>query len=157
MCQWEFLGVGSVGGQLDECNLGSRPNVCLRMIGNMPEPDYLKLVSECDVGLSLMVSPHPSLPPFDFAAAGLVTVTNSFATKTPALLEEVSGNFIVAKPYVAELVEALRQSVARADNIAERKRHAKLKWPTKWDDPQCYGEPLLKRMRGWLKRKKKLW
>ena len=36
-----------------------------------------------------MISPHHSLPPFDFAAAGLISAKNSYETKTNDMFESV--------------------------------------------------------------------
>ena len=43
-----------------------------------------------DLGLALMLTPHPSLVPLEMASAGMATVTNSFENKTPAALEAIS-------------------------------------------------------------------
>eukprot|EP01004_Peranema_trichophorum_P004302 NODE_3234_length_1391_cov_92.196372_g2810_i0.p2 GENE.NODE_3234_length_1391_cov_92.196372_g2810_i0~~NODE_3234_length_1391_cov_92.196372_g2810_i0.p2 ORF type:complete len:145 (-),score=21.30 NODE_3234_length_1391_cov_92.196372_g2810_i0:344-778(-) len=120
------------------------------MVMNTGETEYFKLLASGDVGLSLMVSPHPSLPPFDFAAAGMVTVTNSFETKTAADFVDVSENIIVVDPYIESLVEGLRQAVGRIDNVESRRRGAKLSWATKWNDERCYGPNLFKKIRTWM-------
>ncbi|CAF2071374.1 unnamed protein product [Rotaria magnacalcarata] len=152
--EWEFLGIGADSDVLDFCNLGNRSNVCLHMIRNIPEPEYLKLLSTADIGYSLMVSPHPSLPPLDFAAAGLITVTNSFETKTAESFKKVSKNIIVAEPYLDSLVEGLRKAVSLCDDIESRMKNSKLNWPTEWNDERCYGPPLFERLKLWFKYRK---
>ncbi|MBP7967934.1 MAG: hypothetical protein KAZ24_00570, partial [Brachymonas sp.] len=47
------------------------------------------------VGLSLMVSPHPSYPPLEMAAFGARVVTNGFANKD---LSTVSPSLVTAQP-----------------------------------------------------------
>jgi len=43
--------------------------------------DYADYLNRASVGVSLMVSPHPSYPPLEMAEAGLLTITNDFPGK----------------------------------------------------------------------------
>jgi hypothetical protein len=43
--------------------------------------DYADYLNRASVGVSLMVSPHPSYPPLEMAEAGLLTITNDFLGK----------------------------------------------------------------------------
>lgn len=43
--------------------------------------DYADYLSRALVGVSLMISPHPSYPPLEMAEAGLATITNAFDGK----------------------------------------------------------------------------
>lgn len=79
----------SVGLRHDPVALG-RGHV-LHSLGKLPLQDYPGWLLSADIGLSLMLSPHPSHPPLEMAAAGVRVVTNRFATKdlsrlTPAIL-----------------------------------------------------------------------
>jgi len=63
----------------------------LKSLGKLPWADYPDFLSTVDMGLSLMLSPHPSHPPLEMAAAGVNVVTNDFDCKdlsrlTPAIL-----------------------------------------------------------------------
>ncbi len=63
----------------------------LLSLGKLTLESYADLLSRTAVGLSLMVSPHPSYPPLEMAAFGARVVTNRFANKnlssvTPALV-----------------------------------------------------------------------
>ena len=70
--KWQLIGVGSINSE-PVCNLGKKGrNACIKIIKNVPEPEYKKILMNADIGLALMISPHPSLAPFDFAAAGMV-------------------------------------------------------------------------------------
>ncbi len=79
----------SVGMPHDHVALqGGHQITCL---GKLPFEEYPDWLCTVDVGLSLMLSPHPSHPPLEMAAAGVRVVTNRFATKdlsrlTPAIL-----------------------------------------------------------------------
>lgn len=92
---WEFIGVGSLFDYSLYVGAHCGQPTLMNIRKHVPEPEYLELLRTGDIGYSLMISPHPSLPPLDFAAAGLVTVTNSFATKTEASFARVSSNFVV--------------------------------------------------------------
>lgn len=63
----------------------------LHSLGKLPLADYPDWLLTVDIGLSLMLSPHPSHPPLEMAAAGARVVTNRFANKdlgrlSPAVL-----------------------------------------------------------------------
>ena len=53
----------------------------MRALGKLDLDAYGSLLRESAVGLSLMVSPHPSYPPLDMAHLGLRVVTNGFGPK----------------------------------------------------------------------------
>ena len=149
--EWEFIGLGATGSNAI-CGLGGKPNACLVMAKNMPEPQYKAMLMGADIGISLMISPHPSLPPFDFAAAGCVTVTNSFETKTQESFDKVSKNIIAAKPSLVGIVHGIKLAVSRINDLPSRLEGAKLQWSTRWDDDGCYGDPLFKgKIRKWMR------
>jgi hypothetical protein len=63
----------------------------IESLGKLPMADYPDWLLGADIGLSLMLSPHPSHPPLEMAAAGLRVVTNRFGAKdlgplSPAIL-----------------------------------------------------------------------
>lgn len=63
----------------------------LTCLGKLPLSAYPDWLLGVDAGLSLMLSPHPSHPPLEMAAAGVRVVTNRFGPKdlsrlTPAIL-----------------------------------------------------------------------
>jgi hypothetical protein len=156
--KWEFLGVGGVDAQ-PICNLnrGQGDDVCIRMIQNVPEQDYKQILSTGDIGLSLTMTPNPSLSVFHFAAAGMIVVTNSFETsRTQEHFDEISsGNFIVVKPSLIGVVSGVSQAVQTiADNDINNttKKNIKLNLPTSWsDDERCYGRALFDKVKVWLK------
>jgi O-antigen biosynthesis protein len=62
------------------------PNIALNMPyfeirGKVSLEEYADLLSRASIGISLMVSPHPSYPPLEMASAGVYTVTNSYRGK----------------------------------------------------------------------------
>ena len=147
---WRFIGLGSL--QDYKIYLGTHcgKRVLFDIKVNIPEPEYLQLVRKGDIGVSLMISPHPSLPPFDFAAAGLISVTNSFYTKTKEMFESISQNFVVTEPYVSDIVKGLAVAVNRSEDIDARQRNADaFQWETHWGGPRCYGSVLMGKIKAW--------
>lgn len=53
----------------------------LESLGKLDIEDYARLLSQSAVGLSLMISPHPSYTPLEMAAFGVRVVTNRFGPK----------------------------------------------------------------------------
>ena len=53
--------------------------------GKLALDDYADLLSRSAIGISLMISPHPSYPPLEMSYAGCITITNGFENKNLAL------------------------------------------------------------------------
>ena len=71
---WELYGIGTVGsGRTMQLGGGT----ALQLVPRRDQAGYAELLREHDVGLALMYTPHPSLPPIEMAAAGMLTVTNT--------------------------------------------------------------------------------
>jgi len=73
--QWEIVAPGEIAASID---LGP---VRVEALGKLPIDAYAQLLASSAIGLSLMVSPHPSYPPLEMAAFGMRVVTNRFANK----------------------------------------------------------------------------
>ncbi|MGF6160666.1 lipopolysaccharide biosynthesis protein [Ensifer sp. KUDG1] len=86
--------------------------------GKLLLDEYAELLSVCSVGVSLMISPHPSYPPLEMAAAGLVTVTNDYENKRMGLR---SDNFISLEYLdVDVLAQAIEDAIDKAEaNIGQ--------------------------------------
>ena len=78
--------------------------ISIKSLGKIPWSEYPKFLLETDVGLSLMLSPHPSHPPLEMAASGAVVVTNLFDPKD---LRELGGCFLSTEPTPQALAAAL--------------------------------------------------
>jgi O-antigen biosynthesis protein len=74
--KWELL---SLGEQHRDLPLGQ--GMVLRSNGKSSLDGYATRLLDASVGLSLMVSPHPSYPPLEMAEFGVRVVTNNFANK----------------------------------------------------------------------------
>jgi hypothetical protein len=71
---------------------------------------YLELLATADLGVSLMASPHPSYPPLEMAASGMVVVTNRWGTKD---LGTISGRLVSCDPSASDVARALADAEAR--------------------------------------------
>jgi len=128
--EWEFFGIGSVSGR-SRVALASGNE--LDVLPRQDQSRYGEILSGYDVGLSLMLTPHPSLVPIEMASAGLLTVTNTFATKTAERLTAISANLIAAEPSIEGVTAGLAAAVARVDDHEERVRNAAVDWSSDWE------------------------
>lgn len=141
---WSFHGIGSLGGNMLELAEG----LPLELVPKTTLDEYIKLMPNFDVGLSLMMTPHPSLVPIEMASAGMWTVTNTFANKTAEQLRLISTNLIGVPPTVEAICDGLVEAMARVDQIDERLAGAKVNWPTDWD--HAFPDESMKRVRAFL-------
>jgi hypothetical protein len=74
-CDWEVVAAGELASDLD---LGP---FHMQALGKLAIQDYADLLAGSAIGVSLMISPHPSYPPLEMAAFGMGVVTNMFANK----------------------------------------------------------------------------
>lgn len=73
-------------------------------LGQLSWDRYEAELTRSDIGLSLMLSPHPSYPPLEMAAAGLVVVTNRFAEKD---LSHVAPSIVSCDPDADAIADGL--------------------------------------------------
>ena len=128
--EWSFHGIGAVE-ETDDIRLGSAN---LEMVTRRAQSDYAELLRGFDIGLALMFTPHPSLVPLEMASAGLVTVTNTFETKTAEAMEAISGNILAANPSLDGIVAGLAHAVERAEDREARVAGSAVDWSRDWDD-----------------------
>jgi hypothetical protein len=95
--------------------------------------EYIELVGTIDLGLSLMISPHPSYPPLDLAASGAVVVSNRWGNKTD--LSHLCGNIVLGELTMDSMLDALRRGLALVDDEAERaRRHRSHRLGAEWPE-----------------------
>ena len=128
--QWQFDGIGTL--RAHRLALGNRAE--LQMLARVTLDEYINLLPSYDLGLSLMLTPHPSLVPLDMAAAGMVTVTNTYANKTAATLEAISGNLIAVPATFTGIKEGLVRALSKVDDLESRVAGAQIHWQTRWSD-----------------------
>ena len=142
---WSFQGIGTVEGW-DRMQLA--PGLEMELLTRRDQSGYAGLLASCDVGLSLMLTPHPSLVPLEMASAGMVTVTNSFENKTAEAMEAISGNLIAAEPTLEGIAAGLERAAAAATDNEARVRGAEVHWSKDWDT--SLDEDLMEQMSAWL-------
>lgn len=127
---WEFYGIGYPR----SCDLKLPGQKVLHMLPNMSLEEYKESLSTYDVALSLMATPHPSMPPVDFALSGCLVVTNTCKNKTEKVLGEISKNIISAPLLFGPLLDALKKAVSLSGNLDVRYKNAMSScWPESWD------------------------
>lgn len=141
---WSFHGIGSMGGN----TLELKPGLPFKLVPKTSLQEYIRMMPSYDVGLSLMLTPHPSLVPIEMASAGMWTVTNTLANKTSERLRAISTNLIGVQPTVGGIVDGLVQAIARVGEVDERLAGARVDWPTDWD--QAFTAESIGRIRAFL-------
>lgn len=74
--EWTIL---SAGEAFDDISLGN--GIKIKSLGKLSIEEYAKVMLESKVGISLMVSPHPSYPPLEMSTFGIKVITNAFLNK----------------------------------------------------------------------------
>jgi hypothetical protein len=138
---WEIHGIGTIGNNR-RVALGSGKE--LTLLPKVSLKEYLILLPTYDMGMSLMLSPHPSLVPLEMAAAGMPTITNTCENKTANKLMAISSNLIGIEPTVNGISAGLTEGYNRVNNYKERIAGADVNWPTDWD--KVFDENFFKRL-----------
>jgi hypothetical protein len=144
LSKWHFDGIGAL--QAHRLALGKDAE--LEMLRRVSLEEYLRVLPSYDLGLSLMLTPHPSLVPLDMAAAGLVTVTNTYANKTGEVLEAISENIIAVPPTVNGITEGLVRGLEQVDNFDRRVLGSRINWQTRWSD--AFGPAVMEKLKWFI-------
>lgn len=104
---WEFVSAGEAHPPIE---LG---NGCqLVSLGKLSLEQYARELSCAAVGLSLMISPHPSYPPLEMAAFGMQVVSNRYGPKD---LGQLHPSILSADPLTPQTIaEQLALAAQRA-------------------------------------------
>ena len=143
---WELRGIGALGaGRISLDGVAT-----LELLPRTDETSYTGLLAEHDVGLALMYTPHPSLVPIEMAAAGMLTVTNSFENKTQDAMSAISWNLLAPEPTIGAVSRALREAAESVEDYEARARGSAVAWSRDWRE--SFGDELILRLTGWLRR-----
>ena len=143
--RWELHGIGSVH------NVPAIPlmnNTYLKLLPKQDLKEFYETITQYDIGLCLMLAPHPSLMPLDLAAAGAISITNTFANKTADKMSAISPNLLAVKPTASAISAALAQAVERVDDVERRMAGTHLNWATTWDE--AFNPQLMQKIHAWL-------
>jgi len=129
MHEWELY---SVGEKHYDIELGKGRK--LISLGKLPLDQYQEVLANSSVGLSLMVSPHPSYPPIEMAVYGLEVVTNKYANKN---LSESFSNVVSLEKLTSDdvayvLMDACRKVEERSGAPAKLKNSCL--FDTSWEE-----------------------
>ena len=125
--EWEIV---SIGESHSPVKLGR--GIVLKSLGKLSLEDYAALLLESAIGISFMVSPHPSYPPLEMAHFGLRTITNSYANKDLSTYHENITSLDTLTP--SSIAEALVAATARHVDSAETEITRRYAFPQYLDD-----------------------
>lgn len=111
--RWEVIFVGK---DVPKVRLGG--TIEPKVLPTMTWREYGEFISQVNVGVCLMCTPHPSYPPLDLAAAGAFVLTNKFGLKQS--LDRYSDRILCTDTHVPALLDGLRAVIAQAENEIER-------------------------------------
>lgn len=117
--EWEFYSIG-----YQEQRIRMTDNTSMKALPYMSVKKYSEFLGKMDLGLALMMSPHPSMTPIDLALSGGVVVTNTYANKTEALLQEISKNILASSPDIESILQKLKQGAQKAEDLKTRYENA---------------------------------
>ena len=129
--EWRFVATGSLGVS------GALPlskGRVLEIATRVDPATYAQQLVGCDIGLSLMYAPHPSVPPLEMASAGMSVVTTTYGRRDDRAMAALSANIIAVAPTIDAVVDGLRQAEARTADLPARVAGAKVAWPIDWDE-----------------------
>ena len=146
LSRWDFYGIGSV--ESVERRVTLYEAVVMRLLPKVSLNEYKELLPEFDIGLSLMLSPHPSIVPLEMAAAGMLVVTNTFANKTAERLRDLSTNMIPAEPTVVGIEKALVTALQQLGDYEGRVKGAQVHWSQSWDT--TFNDPIMQKIKRFI-------
>jgi glycosyltransferase involved in cell wall biosynthesis len=144
---WELRGIGSLAGPR---RLLLDGGATLELLPRADQASYAGLLGDHDVGLALMYTPHPSLVPIEMAAAGMITVTNSFENKTQEEMAAISPNLLAPAPTIEAVAGALVAAGNAVDDYERRAAGSAVSWSRDWNE--ALGDGLIEHLVGWLRR-----
>jgi hypothetical protein len=74
--RWKVVSAGEIH---PDIRLGK--DLAIHSLGKLSLDEYARVLAETGIGISFMVSPHPSYPPLEMAHYGVAVLTNGYANK----------------------------------------------------------------------------
>ena len=106
--KWEILSLGE-----HHNNIKLKHNIIMSC-GKISLKEYAETMAQSSIGISLMVSPHPSYPPLEMSTFGVKTITNKFEGKN---LSKFNRNIISLESCSPNsLLEALCEACDQYEN-----------------------------------------
>ncbi|ENZ78439.1 MULTISPECIES: hypothetical protein [Ralstonia] len=101
---WDIV----MAGEAQVPNIQLECGAIVRNLGKLSLDEYDDLKCRTDLVLSLMMAPHPSYPPLEFALAGAAVVTTVYGPKKD--LSAYSANIVCAEPELEPMLDALKRA-----------------------------------------------
>lgn len=114
-CCWDIYCVGQNAPEITFCNGYKSKN-----LGQLSWTEYAEFLSDVDLGLCLMYTPHPSYPPYDVACSGGVVLSNKMLNKVEF---KECKNVILSSLSEEEFLSSFEKAIALAQNMQERKKN----------------------------------
>ncbi|WP_081673967.1 rhamnosyltransferase WsaF family glycosyltransferase [Novosphingobium lindaniclasticum] len=114
---WTWLAIGE---DFNAHTLKSSDHVTVK--GRLTLEEYRDVLSRAKLGISLMVSPHPSYPPLEMAAHGVRVVANRFETRD---LSDAHSGITTFNEFDPTAVSLLLKDVATRENMVQE---PKINW-----------------------------
>ena len=113
--QWDIYCVGQDVPEMTFCDGSKSIN-----LGQLSWTEYAEFLTDVDLALCLMYTPHPSYPPFDVACSGGVVLSNKMLNKENF---DRCRNVILADLDTQMFMEAFKQAVELAKDMETRERN----------------------------------
>jgi len=113
--EWDIYCVGQNSPVITFSNGAKTQN-----LGQLSWTEYAEFLTDVDLGLCLMYTPHPSYPPFDVASSGGVVLSNKMLNKTSF---DMCKNVILAELDEASFMQSFKEAVALAKDVEQRKKN----------------------------------
>jgi hypothetical protein len=78
----------------------------------------------------------------------MLTVTTSFANKTPAAMAAISPNLVTVEPGIGTVADALVAAAGAVGDVERRARGSRVAWSSDWD--VSFGPEVLDRLVAFL-------
>lgn len=109
--EWKIISAGEKHSDID---LGNNKKIV--SVGKLSLEEYTDMLLKSSVGISLMISPHPSYPPLEMASFGLRVITNNYDLKD---LSKYNENFTSLENLIPSKIsdELIRQCNLYKENV----------------------------------------
>lgn len=120
--EWEVI---SLGENFEDIKVGEK--VVLRCLGKATLEDYGRIMMESYIGISLMVSPHPSYPPLEMSTYGIKTITNTFENKELSSFNDniISLDKCTPESICRQLIKICRQYPSQIATVYDKSDYVK--------------------------------
>jgi hypothetical protein len=129
---WEIVGMGSLSGPL---KYQITNNQEMTIYPKTNSETYQNFVRTGDVGLSLIMAPHPGLVHYEMVNAGLIVVVNTFETRSANYYNNYSPLFVPVENNLENIIEgSISAEKMSYDTILRFKTQKFNHEKTSWDE-----------------------